>query len=127
MPAKITLDELSQFTGTANWYRHNLVPFVLYTDGVKYLADTAGAHWLIDKIATLQIVTLQIVTKIRAESFQAWELRVADGSAALSCEDGNGHVVHRERIDYTDFPLERIALWVEFDGTNRVIMLPSEH
>jgi hypothetical protein len=39
--------DLSQFTGTENYYRH---PFgkALFTDGVKYFAETAGAYWFID-------------------------------------------------------------------------------
>jgi hypothetical protein len=42
---------LRQFTGTENWYRHGLVRSVLYTDGAKYVAESAGAYWLLDEIA----------------------------------------------------------------------------
>ena len=41
--------DLSQFTGSENWYRHGLVRNVLFTDGAKYVADTAGAYWLLTK------------------------------------------------------------------------------
>ena len=90
---------------------------VLYTEGVQYLAEQAGAYWLIDKVATLQLEQ-----KIKAEEFQVWKLRVADERATLACEDGNGNEVYREAIDFTDFPLAEIDLWFE----NNVIMLPSE-
>jgi hypothetical protein len=43
--------DLHQFTGTEHWYRHALVKSVLFTDGAKYLADTAAAYWLLDEIA----------------------------------------------------------------------------
>lgn len=45
--------DLSPFTGTEHWYKHWLGG-LLYTDGVKYVADQAGAYWLIDAIASYQ-------------------------------------------------------------------------
>jgi hypothetical protein len=47
----LTKSDLSQFTGSEQWYRHGLVRDVLFTDGAKYVADAGGAYWLIDKIA----------------------------------------------------------------------------
>nr|WP_283808573.1 DUF6876 family protein [Bradyrhizobium japonicum] len=41
----------------------------------------------------------------------------------LTCDDGNGNIVHSERLDRTDFPLDEVDLWVE----GNVILLPSEH
>jgi hypothetical protein len=32
-----------------------------------------------------------------------------------------------QEIEYTDFPLNGIDLWVENDGEHRVILLPSEN
>ena len=46
--------DLAQFTGTEQWYRHAINRAVLYTDGAKYVADTAGAYWLLDEIALIQ-------------------------------------------------------------------------
>jgi hypothetical protein len=37
----LTRDDLIQFTGSEHWYRHAMVRDVLYTDGVKYVAETA--------------------------------------------------------------------------------------
>jgi hypothetical protein len=48
---------LAQFTGSQNFYRHSLVREVLYTEGAQYVADTAGAHWLLDEIALAQLFT----------------------------------------------------------------------
>lgn len=116
--SKLTHDDLSRFTGTDNYYRHTLCRSVTYTDGVKYLAEKAGAYWLIEKVATNQLEA-----KIRREEFQSWKLKVTDGAAVLTCDDGDGNIVHREEITFTDFPLDEIDLWVE----NGVILLPSEH
>src|ERR1700719_3367107 len=45
---------VSQFHGSEHWYRHGLVPTILFTDGAKYVADAAGAYWLLDEIALAQ-------------------------------------------------------------------------
>lgn len=111
--------DLAQFTGSESFYRHNLVRAVVYTEGVQYLADKAGAYWLVDKIATEQLRR-----RIHQEEFQAWKLVVnADKSATLTMEDGNGKSLTQEKIDWTDFPLPEITLWF----TNNTILLPSEY
>ncbi|WP_315729867.1 DUF6876 family protein [Bradyrhizobium sp. SZCCHNRI2010] len=115
-------EDLDHFTGSETWYRHPLCRDVLYTDGVKHVAEKGGAYWLIDKIATLQALPL-----VRVQEFQTWKLFVNDSRAKLTCDDGNGNIVHSEKIDYTDFPLDEIAMWVQFDGENRTILLPSEY
>jgi len=45
---------LRQFTGSENWYRHGINRDVLFTDGAKFVADEAGAYWLLDTIAICQ-------------------------------------------------------------------------
>lgn len=116
----LTEADLAQFTGTEKWHRHVFVPSVLFTDGAKYLADQAGAFWLLDEIALAQ----RHKPKVTAEPFQSWKLKVkADHSARLTCEDGNGQVVYRKHIPYTDFPLEEVTLYY----TDNVILLPSEY
>lgn len=112
-------NELAQFTGTEYWYRHALARNVLYTDGVKYVAENAGAYWLVDRIALAQAEP-----KIARTPFQLWVLDVAaDQRAALRCEDGNGEEVARQEIPFTDFPLAQIR----FFYTNNVLHLPSEY
>lgn len=112
--------DLAQFTGSECWYRHGLVRSVLFTDGAKYVADTAGAYWLLDEIAFSQRLK-----RVASEEFQLWKLKVnlADNTAKLICEDGNGKAVFAKRIEYTDFPLEEIAFYF----TNNTLLLPSEY
>lgn len=118
---KKTLDEadLAGFTGSENWYRHFLGKS-LYTDGVKYVADNAGAYWLLDEIAINQMLP-----KVKAEEFQLWVLKVdlEKRSGVLTCDDGNGNIVFTKKIDYTDFPLAE----VRFYFTDNTILLPSEY
>jgi hypothetical protein len=118
----ITQSDLEQFIGTENWYRHGLVRNVTFTDGVKFLAENAGAFWLVDEVAFAQHNK-----KVRGEEFQVWTLTRDVGElksgATLTCDDGNGNVVFTKRIPFTDFPLAEIKLY--FEGG--VILLPSEH
>lgn len=121
---QVTLD-LSQFTGTANWFRYRLLPGFLYTDGVQYVAETAGAYWLIDAI-----FSHQIDAKARKEEFQVWTLkRAPEGtSATLTMTDGGKSgrkpkPIIVQEIEYTDFPEPEITMWLE----GKVLLLPSEH
>lgn len=118
MTKTLTQGDLRQFTGTEQWYRHGLERSVIYTEGAKHVAEAGGAYWLLDEIAFAQHVR-----KIKAEPFQAWKLVVTGNSALLTCEDGNGNVVSRKSIEYTDFPLPEITLWF----TDNTILLPSEY
>jgi len=116
-----TLDhaQLAQFTGSETWYRHGLVRRVLYTEGAKYVADRAGAYWLLDEIAIGQMEPT-----IRATEFQVWKLQVSDhNTATLTVEDGNDNKVSEKVIEFTDFPAPGITLWC----TGNTIMLPSEY
>ena len=112
--------DLAQFTGNENWYRHAINRAVLFTDGAKFVADQAGAYWLLDEIALIQPHD----KRIAPEDFQVWKLTVnADQTAVLTCEDGNGNVVYTKLIEYTDFPPEGITLYF----TNNTILLPREY
>ena len=75
---------------------------MLFTDGAKYVADEAGAYWLLDEIALAQ----RYQTSVAGEAFQLWKLQVdRRPTAMLTCEDGNGRAVYSKAIEYTDFPL----------------------
>lgn len=112
--------DLAMFTGTENWYRHPFVRKVLFTDGIKYVADRAGAYWLIDEIAFKQHIP-----EFACEPFQVWTLKVdlQKEAAVLNCDDGNGNLVFSKLIHYTDFPLNEITLYF----TDNVLLLPSEY
>jgi len=93
---------------------------VLFTDGAKYVADQAGAYWLLDEIAIIQPHD----PCVAAEEFQVWKLAVnADQTGRLTCDDGNGRVVFTKPLEYTDFPPDGITLYF----VNNTILLPSEY
>ena len=111
---------LAQFTGSQNFYRHGLVREVLYTEGVEYVVDAAGAYWLLDEIALAQ----RYIIPVKREDFQVWDLVVnVDQTARLTCGDGNGREVYSKHIELMDFPEPGIRFYY----VDWVIHLPSEY
>jgi hypothetical protein len=120
MTKTLNKNDLQHFTGTENWYRHSLNRTVLYTDGVKYMAEQGGAFWLVDEIALAQ----RFEACLQNEHFQVWQLKVNDNNTAtLTCEDGDDLTLFSKGISFTDFPLPEIILYF----CNNVILLPSEY
>lgn len=121
--------ELNAFSGSDYFYRH---PFgrLIYTEGVKFLADRAGAYWLIDAIGSYQSRR-----EVRELTIQFWLLkRDAKGDGAvLTCSYDTEHgepvaVKVRQVIEYTDFPLPSIKLYVIPNGDGTVTcLLPGEY
>jgi hypothetical protein len=106
------LNNLNGFTGTEHYYKH--FTSSKYTDGVRYLAINANCYWLLDAIFSYK----------RKEPFQVWKLAVKDSKATLTMqEDTNQPILVRQDIDFTDFLLDNIELWL-IDG---VLILPSEY
>jgi hypothetical protein len=111
--------DLAQFTGSEHWYRHGLTG-TLYTDGAKFVAETAGAYWLLDEIAIPQ----RFDKRLGREEFQVWTLTVhPERGATLTADDGNGTVIFTKAIAYTDFPPPGITLYHSGNTT----YLPSEY
>jgi len=112
------LKELGGFTGTEYYHRHWLG--LVYTDGIKYLADKAGAHWLIDLVASYQ-------GKLKREEFQVWRIRVNEKrEATVDCWSDvpeKSKKLVEQFIPFTDFPLEMY----EFYCINGTILLKSEY
>jgi hypothetical protein len=127
MPASFTESDLGQFYGTEQYYRHWTGKLV-YTDGIHFLVGN-GAAWLVDAVASYQHLP-KLNTGMLAD-FQVWELKVKDGKATLTCKADSGHKpVVTQEIEYTDFPLADIKLYVEAgavgDKPAKVLLLPSE-
>lgn len=110
---------LSQFTGTEHYYRLNRR--CLITDGAKYLADEAGAYWLLDAAASY---ILELCT---SDWFVLVRLVVTESKAVLSLEDGNGDIRASQQIPLTDFSLPEQVLYACREGAHWVLMLPSEY
>jgi len=118
---RLTEADLSQFTGTSQWYTHPLG--LLYTDGVLYLAERGGAHWLLDAIASWQLDPRVRDDRI-LKQIQFWKLTVnPDRSAVLICERDSDDVAVTQEIPFTDFPLKSVTIYCQ----GGVLLLPSEY
>jgi len=117
--------------GSENLYRHMLG--FNYTEGIRDLAESAKCHWLLDAIGSYQH---KLRKKEGLKHFQVWLLVVGQDHEVIKPKDKNAAVLTcwedtptkgvkpavRQEIEYTDFPLKEIKLWLE----NGVLMLPSE-
>ena len=111
--------DLSQFTGSERYFKH--WTGMMYTTGIQYVAEQGGAYWLLDAIASYQP---DLRKKPRLAEFQVWELKVKDHKAVLTCKGDSGEKpVVTQHIEFTDFPLPYIKIYVE----DVVILLTSEH
>jgi hypothetical protein len=109
-------ENLGMFTGTEHYYKHL---GIMITDGVKYLAESAGAYWFVDLISSYQFSP-----EVKDEKFQVYKLEVkADKSAIVEISDGNFNILITQEIEYTDFPLVEIKLYC----IDKICLLPSEY
>lgn len=124
--------ELAHFTGDSERYRHGLNRRVIYTPGIRHLAERASAYWLVNAIAIwlaspeFRAATIE---DDRVTYLHFWKLEVAgDRSALLTARADSGVAPFiTQQIEFTNFPLAEIDIWVGFDGEHRVLYLPSEH
>lgn len=132
MNPPLTHADLRQFTGDLERFRHPLARGVIYTPGVRFLAERAGAYWLIDEIA-LAIAGGDVARAGRSDErvlgLHFWRLEVrSDRSAELTARaDSDVPPFLTRCISWTDFPLDHVDIWAGHDGTAWTLYLPSEH
>ena len=129
-PAEI-LHDLSYCTGTEGYTRFGLSK-AMATDGALRMANLCGAFWLLDAIASHVPSAKKLCGQV---DMQFWTLRVdtEHSTAILYVSDGNKCTEEKvQTIEYTDFPLSEIRVWVGFQefgerDVRPVLMLPSEY
>ena len=112
------LAHLDHFTGSETWYTHKLFPGFHYTEGVRYVAQSANAYWLLEAI-----MSKQLKPALQKQPFQQWKLTVTGRRGKLICDDGDGKVLHDQSILFTDFPETGVVIWL----VDKVLLLPSEY
>lgn len=127
----LTHDDLRRFTGDLERYRHPFVRRVIYTPGVKFVAEHGGAYWLIDELASA-IASTAFTRACREDprigEMHFWTLTVSEQTGELSARaDSDVEPFCTKRIAYTDFPLGKIDIWAAYDGVHWTLYLPSEH
>lgn len=114
------LKNLKHFTGSDHLAR--LTRSVLLTEGTRYLAEAAECFWLLDIYAS----HLSGIDSGK-EGFTCLKLFKKNRLTSVLIEDGNGRVLAKQNIEYTDFPLSAITLYGCWAGDFWVLMLPSEY
>ena len=71
-------DNIQTGNGSENFYCHR-PSLMLYTDGVKDMAEACQAYWLIDLI-----ISHQCKKAVNLERFQVWELKREKANRFLS-------------------------------------------
>lgn len=137
----LTVADLNQFTGTMNYHLFNgMFRNFVATDGAMHVAKEGGAFWLLEAIAS-HIATNNKLRSGPLAEIQFWKLESRilksgpnKGSKrwTLACRaDSDLPPVVMQNIEYSDFPLDSIELWVapSYLGDRKVwvIYLPSEH
>ena len=112
--------DLSGFTGSESYYRFSgIFKNFLLTDGAQYLAENAGCFWLMDAIASHM--------RGYHDVFAVAKLVRSSNGWLLTLDDGNNRVWAGQHIEFSDFPLSEIKLYVCKSDEYWVIMLPSEY
>lgn len=115
------LQTLPNFYGTEHYYKWSpLFPDFVLTDGAKYIADSCGAYWLMDAIASHR-------ARYKHEEFVVISFAKYGSAWKLQFEDGNDHIIARQTIQFSDFPLDEIKLYLVKGVDLWVIELPSEY
>jgi len=146
MSQAFTIADLTLFTGSEKFFRHPLFKKFIFTEGIKFVADKGSAYWLIDAIAsyqpqvskTNQLKDFQIwVLSNYSESLVYWQREYAfimpkkDNDAILTCwEDSpepKSNPFISQEIEFTDFCLPEIKLYVACNENMMTLMLPSEY
>lgn len=112
-------NDLRSFHGTEKYYLFGAD--LVLTDGIKYLADTANAYWLMTAIKS------HLPKCFAISEFCVAQLSVKQQKANLVITDGNDHVLAEQQFDYTDFPMESISIYITKSYPYSVMLLPSEY
>ncbi|MEO8963803.1 MAG: DUF6876 family protein [Gammaproteobacteria bacterium] len=103
MNTAFKLEELNQFSGSEQFFKHGLNRKLVYTEGIQYLAEKTKCYWMIDVIA---LVFYPVLLKKHKDYFYSIKfIAREDKSGLFTVEDGNNNVHFTHRIKYTSFPI----------------------
>src|SRR5450759_5177935 len=114
---------LREFRGTEKYHKH-LFPGkspILLSDGCDFIREKCKAYWLFDAI-----LSYQLERRVKDAPWQIWnlELQRGDLSWLLTCREDSGvKPIVTKRIEFSDFPLDNIKIWV----IGGIALLPSEY
>lgn len=104
------------FGGSDGRFRHPFNRRFIYTEGVKAMAEEAGAYWLLDIVAT-EVARLVISHYDATGNPRAMlTIKVADDEADIEMSFSDDAVDWKRHIDFTDFPEGTWTFELAMDG-----------
>lgn len=105
----LLLSKLEKERGTSQYWRYGgLFPRLLYTDGIKTLAQEARCYWLLDILGS-------VFSIVNPYDRRRVHITVKDKVGAVVIYDiETDAVIYQQQLKYTDFPLAK--LWFRFDN-----------
>lgn len=121
--AEILLNELSNFTGTENYYKASVLSNLKLTDGMQHLRERADCYWLVTIVESVQHLD-----KIKAnKEFILWRIEVKGKGFVVSAYRDSPlskeNLLYTQEGEYTDFPLKEY----EFYQVDDTLLLKSEY
>lgn len=123
---KTIADYIATCNGTDRYhYYPSMFAVANMTDGVKLVADTAGAYWMVDLILSYQTPEFKKKNHEQGNFLQYWFLKVNDDQSAVAyMEFHEGEKVIKQEIEYTDFPMKEFS-WI-YNSYDSVMALIAE-
>lgn len=122
MSTKTTPEELTTLMdswrgGSDERYRHPFNRRLIYTEGIKSVAEKVGAYWLLDIIAT-EVAPICLKRWVSSETpSHLFEVKVEGSKATLKLSDHDDlPELWKREIEHTDFPEGKWTLKLSMDS-----------
>lgn len=113
--------EIAQFNGTEKYY--TLSTTLLYTEGAKFVFDYASASWLKQLILMSYRILMQKHSLTNLGLVVTLTVDTEKETGVFTAKDDNTGYEFVKHLDYTDFPLPEMKMWVK----DNIILLPAEY
>lgn len=113
-------NNLAQFCGSEDFFSTQFIRGFVYTEGVRYFAEKAGAYWLVDDVA------LFFKNKVKMTGFATVKAISKNNKVRLVLED-EGVKYGEKRYSFSDLPEGEWLFYLQYDGQRVFMMLPSEY
>ena len=130
------INQLLQFTGTEHYHKMTFNPYLLFTDGMKFLFDEYKAYWLGDLINSYFLNLMRDFNE-NGDTFYIIDVKVTEGLLngrfTISREvDEKRKIIVEQNVGYINLPAGDYQFFMTVeprkDGVlSGVVMLPSEY
>lgn len=117
-------ETLAHFQATGSLYQLPICG-TRYTEGIRYLAQTAKAYWLLTDASVMgkSLMDRSHFVTIHFKRSTQVEKETIGYDATINYGDGNGKLLTRQHYHITDFPLDELKLFF----VDNTLLLPSEY